>query len=62
MPRVINKARLCTTAPMSVFTVESVGGTPFYNRRSDFERLIAKHVKNPKFKKLIEIFNWDSEG
>ena len=60
MPRVINKARLCTTAPMSVFTVESVGGTPFYNRRSDFERLIAKHVTNPKFKNFFAMPYFES--
>ena len=50
MPNVKNKVRLCTTSPMSIFIVENIGGTPFYNRRDDFERLLDKYVTNPRYK------------
>ena len=50
MPNVKNKVRLCTTSPMSIFIVENLGGTPFYNRRDDFERLLDKYVTNPRYK------------
>ena len=45
--------RLCTTSPMSNFIVENLGGTPFYNRRDDFERLIDKYVTNPRYKNFF---------
>lgn len=53
MPNVKNKVRLCTTSPMSIFIVENLGGTPFYNRRDDFERLIDKYVTNPRYKNFF---------
>lgn len=53
MPNVKNKVRLCTTSPMSQFIVENIGGTPFYNRRSDFERLLEKFVTNPRYKNFF---------
>lgn len=53
MPNVKNKVRLCTTSPMSQFIVENIGGTPFYNRRSDFERLLEKYVTNPRYKNFF---------
>ncbi len=53
MPNVKNKVRLCTTSPMSNFIVENLGGTPFYNRRDDFERLIDKYVTNPRYKNFF---------
>ena len=60
MPKVKNKVRLCTTKPLSVFIVESVGGTPFYNRRSDFERLLVKYVKDSRFKSFFAMPYFDS--
>lgn len=53
MPNVKNKVRLCTTSPMSIFIVENLGGTPFYNRRDDFERLLDKYVTNPRYKNFF---------
>ncbi len=53
MPNVKNKVRLCTTSPMSIFIVENLGGTPFYNRRDDFERLLDKYVTEPRYKKFF---------
>lgn len=53
MPNVKNKVRLCSTSPMSIFIVENVGGTPFYNRRDDFERLLDKYVTNPRYKNFF---------
>lgn len=53
MPNVKNKVRLCSTSPMSQFIVENIGGTPFYNRRSDFERLLEKYVTNPRYKNFF---------
>ena len=53
MPSVKNKVRLCTTSPMSIFIVENLGGTPFYNRRDDFERLLDKYVTNPRYKNFF---------
>ena len=53
MPNVKNKVRLCSTSPMSIFIVENLGGTPFYNRRDDFERLLDKYVTNPRYKNFF---------
>ncbi len=53
MPNVKNKVRLCSTSPMSIFIVENLGGTPFYNRRDDFERLLDKYVTDPRYKNFF---------
>lgn len=53
MPNVKNKERLCSTSPMSIFIVENLGGTAFYNRRDDFERLLDKYVTNPRYKNFF---------
>lgn len=60
MPNVKNKVRLCTTSPMSIFIVENVGGTPFYNRRNDFERLLDKYVTNPRYKNFFAMPYFES--
>ena len=60
MPNVKNKVRLCTTSPMSIFIVENLGGTPFYNRRNDFERLLEKYATNPRYKNFFAMPYFDS--
>lgn len=61
MAIVKGKQRLCTTAPLSGFVVESVNGTPFYNRRPDFERIIAKLVVNERHRRLFAMPYFDAQ-
>jgi len=44
---------------MSNFVVENLDGTPFYNRRNDFERLLDKYVTNPRYKNFFAMPYFD---
>lgn len=61
MAIVKGKQRLCLTTPLSGFVIESVNGTPFYNRRVDFESLLAKLVTNARYRGLFAMPYFDAQ-